>query len=374
MIGQKGIPATNGGVERHVEELGARLAQRGHEVVVFTRPSYTDPTLTEYRGMRLVSLPTVHTKHLDAAIHSYLAAWATWRDDYDIVHFHAIGPSLMAPIARLRGRRVVSTIHGQDWRRQKWGSFAKACLRAGEWVALTVPNATISVSNSLATRYREDGRRKVTYIPNGVVMTQGDDPNYLRQLGLESRGYILYAGRLVPEKAVHTLIEAHSRLGTDVPLVIAGDTSHSHGYAESLRRIADPERVHFVGYAYGRQLATLFRNAAVFVLPSTVEGQPLVLLEALAYGVPVIASDIPQNLEVLDDGAFTFPVGDAAALSATIGKALSRLDELLETVSESRLRILSDHDWDSVATRTEALYESVLAEPARSTSTEAAGY
>lgn len=359
MIGQKGIPATYGGVEHHVEELGARLAEFGHDVVVYTRPNYAERSLREYRGMRLVSLPTIDNKYLDATVHSFIAAWATWFGGFDVVHFHAIGPSLMSPIARLRGRGVVSTIHGQDWRRAKWGPLATMSLRLGEWMALHVPHATISVSSSLTTRYRNQGHSRVTYIPNGVTIGDGDDPDYLRGLGLEPRGYIFWAGRLVPEKAVQTLIDAYMALGTKVPLVIAGGTSHSDDYAAELQRNADPDRVRFIGYVYGDDLSTLFRNAALFVLPSIVEGQPIVLLEALAYGVPVIASDIAANLEVLDDGALTFPVGDAGSLTETLGWALAHLDELLTAAAETSAICLDEHDWDSVTRRTAALYARV---------------
>lgn len=357
MIGQKGVPATHGGVERHVEELGARLVDMGHDVVVFTRPNYTEPGLTKYRGMKLVSLPTVDSKHMDAAVHSLLAAFGTWFGGYDVVHFHAIGPSLMAPIARLRGRKVVATIHGQDWRRKKWGRFASVSLQLGEWTALHVPHATISVSHSLAERYHAEGHPRVTYIPNGVTIAKGNDMGYLREVELKPRRYILYAGRLVPEKGVHTLIEAYAKLDTDIPLVIAGDTSHSDEYVHELHAMADRSRVRFLGYVYGRKLATLFRNAAVFVLPSELEGQPLVLLEALAYGAPVIASDIPENVEVLDGDGLTFAVGSADALRGVLARALGDIDHLVGVASAARARALRDHDWSAVASRTAAIYE-----------------
>jgi glycosyltransferase involved in cell wall biosynthesis len=250
-------------------------------------------------------------------------------------------------------------VHGQDWRREKWGPLATMSLRLGEWMALHVPHATISVSSSLAARYRDEGRSRVTYIPNGVKVGDGDDPDYLRGLGLEPRGYMFWAGRLVPEKAVHMLIDAHMALGTKMPLVIAGDTSHSDDYVAELRRKADPDSVRFLGYVYGDELSTLFRNAALFVLPSTLEGQPIVLLEALAYGVPVVASDIPANLEVLDHDALMFRVGDADSLIEVLERALEHLDELLKAAADTRTRTLDEHDWGSVARRTAALYATV---------------
>jgi len=293
MIGQKGVPATFGGVERHVEELGAHLAQSGHEITVFTRPNYTEPTLGEHRGMRLKSLPTIGTKHLDAIVHSLLASCACWAGDYDIVHYHAIGPCLASPIARVRGRKVVATIHGQDWRRGKWGPLASTILRLAEWMALRVPHATICVSETLAATYRDTGHL-VHYIPNGITIDPGDDTTVLDEFGLLDRSYVLFAGRIVPEKGAHYLLEAYARVKPGLPLVVAGDSSNTDEYVRRLREEAAPG-VLFTGYQYGAKLAALYRHAALFVLPSDLEGLPLVLLEALAYGTPVLASDIPPQ-------------------------------------------------------------------------------
>lgn len=357
MIGQKGVPATHGGVERHVEELGARLVSLGHEVTVFTRPNYTDPSLTEHRGMRLVSLPTMGTKHLDAIVHSVLATFACWRGGYDIVHYHAIGPCLASPLARLRGRHVVATIHGQDWRRGKWGGVASETLRLGEWMALHIPHATISVSETLAQRYRDETGREVCYIPNGISFDPGDDTTVLTQHGLTDGDYVLFAGRLVPEKGAHYLVDAHGRCGTQLRLVIAGDSSNSDGYVADLRHSAGADVV-FTGYEYGARLAALFRHAALFVLPSDLEGLPIVLLEALAYGVPVLASDIAPNVEILGENGRYFCAGDPASLAIELAACLRDLGELQECarVLADRAR---DYDWDRVAEATEALYERV---------------
>jgi glycosyltransferase involved in cell wall biosynthesis len=360
MIGQKGVPATFGGVERHVEELGARLAELGHEVVVYTRPNYTEPGLSRYRGMTLVSLPTVDGKHLDATVHSLEAAFATWAGGFDVVHFHAIGPALMSPIAKLRGRKVVVTIHGQDWRRKKWGRVASMALQAGEWTALNVPDATISVSKGLADRYAAEGHDHVTYIPNGVSVAKGNDGGYLRELGLKPRGYILFAGRLVPEKGVDTLIAAHARLGGTLPLVIAGGSSHSDDYVAKLREAAAGRDVHFLGNVYGRKLATLFRNAGLFVLPSDLEGQPIVLLEALAYGAPIIASDIPENVEVLGDRGLTFRTRDEVDLAEVLQSAIGDMQRLIVQASARRDRALHEYDWSAIAARTLEVYQGLL--------------
>lgn len=358
MIGQKGLPATHGGIERHVEELGARIVQRGHEVTVFTRSNYSDPALREYRGMELRSLPTVGTKHLDAIVHSAEASFAVWGGGYDIVHYHALGPCLTSPIARLRGRGVVATIHGQDWRRQKWGSGASAVLRLGEWMALRVPMVTISVSRSLAATYTQQGRH-VEYIPNGVTLDCGDDPGLIEELGLSDGGYVLFAGRLVPEKGVHHLIAAYERSGLRMPLVIAGSSSMSDAYVEELRIAAGP-RVLFVGYRYGAQLAALFRHAALFVLPSDLEGLPIVLLEAIGYGASVLASDIAPNIEVLGDQGTYFHAGDVADLATQLVGGVSDVGEARQRAAALREVALTEYDWERIADATVALYERVV--------------
>jgi glycosyltransferase involved in cell wall biosynthesis len=359
MIGQKGVPATHGGVERHVEELGARLVRSGHEVTVFTRPNYTDRALAEHRGMRLVSVPTIGSKHLDAIVHAVLCSFRCWAGGYDIVHYHAIGPCLASPIARLRGRRVVATIHGQDWKRGKWGRSASAVLRVGEWMALSVPNETISVSRVLVDHYRESGHA-VHYIPNGVTIDAGDDVSVLNELGVADGTYVLFAGRLVPEKGLDHLVAALATMPDAPRLVVAGDSSHSDDYVAAIKVAAGP-RVHFAGYRYGPQLAALFRHAALFVLPSELEGLPIVLLEALAYGTPVLASDIPPNVEVLGDEGRYFRAGDISSLAQALSAAIVEGDAAKAVAMRRAPAAVRRYDWDEIARQTEDLYRSAIA-------------
>lgn len=358
MIGQKGIPATWGGIERHVEELSVRLADMGHEVVVYTRPNYSDPSLTEYRGVELRSLPTIGTKHLDAIVHCGLSTLAAWGDHFDIVHYHAIGPTLLAPLARLRGYKVVATIHGRDWQREKWGLVGRTALRAGEWAATHIPQATISVSETLADEYTRTGT-PVQFIPNGVSIPEGRDTSILEEFGLSNEPYVLFASRIVPEKGPHYLIEAWRRLGRPFKLVIAGDTSYSDEYVSRLRAAAE-DGVIFTGYVYGERLAALFAGAALFVLPSDLEGYPIVLLEAMALGTPSLASDIPQNIEVLGDHGTFFNAGDVGSLAERLDACMGRAGALKEEAEAYRREAARQHDWDLVAERTAEVYERIL--------------
>jgi glycosyltransferase involved in cell wall biosynthesis len=210
MIGQKGLPATFGGIEHHVEELGSRMAASGHEVTVFCRTNYGDGQRRQHRGMRLVELPTVGTKHLDAIVHSALATVVAMRGDFDIVHYHAIGPGALAVLPRLASRaKVVLTLHGLDDERAKWGRMAKAVLRTAGWISSRAPDAIIAVSRDLQRHYRDVRGRQTVYIPNGVCIREpGPTDPVLNRFGLTAGDYVLFVGRLVPEKAPDLLVRA----------------------------------------------------------------------------------------------------------------------------------------------------------------------
>ena len=358
MIGQRGIPATWGGVERHVEELSRRMVDRGHEVVVYTRPNYTDKDLKEYKGVEIRSLPTIGTKHLDAIVHCGMSTLNAWGSRFDIVHYHAIGPSLLVPLARMRGFRVVSTVHARDWQRDKWGGPATYALRVGEWNALHMANATISVSQTLAEMYRTDYPRtdSVHFIPNGVSLPDEDDPEILQELGIAGEPFILFAGRIAPEKGAHYLLDAWRMLGRPMKLVIAGDTSFTDRYAEEIKQ-SEREGVIFPGYVYDKRLAALFRNAALFVLPSDVEGYPIVLLEAQGHGAPVLASDIPQNIEALADHGRYFKASDVASLSEELAGCLENAADMKHRAEARRGDAVREYDWDLVTDKTLEVYE-----------------
>ena len=306
MIGARGVPATFGGVERHVEELGTRLAARGHQVIVYARTNYVEEQRDAWRGMSVRNLTTVDSKHLDAIVHSAKATIAAMRDRVDVVHYHAVGPGLPSALPRFASRaKVVHTIHGRDSERAKWSPAAQVVLRTAEWMSARVPDETIVVSRDLVEHYRRAHGRRTTYIPNGVDAPTARPPAVIAERwGLTTGSYLLFLGRLVPEKAPDLLIRAFRRLPGDLRLVIAGGSSFTDEYvAELEREAADDPRVVLAGYVFGEQLDELYSNAAAFVLPSYLEGLPLTLLEAASYGTPVVASDIPPNLEIVGSDA-----------------------------------------------------------------------
>ena len=366
MIGLRGVPATWGGVEHHVDQLGRRLVRRGHEVTVFGRTNYVADRWRHYQGMHVRMLPTLATKHLDAIAHSLLCTVDAAVRDYDIVHFHALGPGLCSPVARALGRaRVVQTVHGLDNLRSKWGGPARRILDAAEWLSPRVPDQTIVVSSSLERHFRERHHRSVTWIPNGVVPAERRAPRHVAERFGLAPGYALFVGRLVPEKAPDLLLRAYRHVDSDRPLVIAGDSSFTSDYVRELRALAaaDP-RVRLVGYVFGDDLAGLYSNAGVFVLPSALEGLPLTLLEAASYGTPAVASDIEPHVEVL--GASNAPArrlfqsGSVEGLASAISRSFD--DPTTERAAAEALRVdvLRRYDWDQAASLTEQVYERCL--------------
>lgn len=367
MIGQKGLPATFGGIEHHVEQMGRRLVERGHHVTVFCRRSYGQVSGGSYRGMRLRPAPTIGTKHLDAIVHSGTSTALAMTGGFDVVHYHGLGPGLVAALPRyLSGAAVVQTVHGLDHQRGKWGLPARVVLGTAYRLSGYVPDRTVVVSRALGQTYRDAFDRQCSYIPNGV-----DDPPHLppsgirQKWGLEPGRYLLFVGRFVPEKAPDLLLRAYRDVAGDLPLVMVGDSSFTDEYTGELHRLAagDP-RVRFTGFVYGDLLSQLYRYAAAFVQPSLLEGLPLTLLEAASYARPVVVSDIPPHREVLGDdsgpGRRTFAAGDQAALTQVLRTVLD--GDAAEAAGAQRLReqVQSGYRWDSATGDLERLYFEVI--------------
>jgi glycosyltransferase involved in cell wall biosynthesis len=366
MIGSRGVPARWGGIERHVEELSALLAERGHDVTVFCRSNYVQDGVPEYRGIRLRHLPTISSKHLDAIVHSALATSAAMASSFDIMHYHALGPGVMGVLPRyLSAAKVVQTIHGLDDQRAKWGRGATAVLRTAGWLSGRIPDATIVVSQDLRRHYQEHHRCQAIYIPNGVVPSAPRPPaTALARLGLLPGRYLLFVGRFVPEKAPDLLLRAFRRVAADDRLVLAGNSSFTGDYVQGLReRAAEDPRVVLAGFVYGVELEELYSNAAAFVLPSELEGLPLTLLEAAAAATPVVASSIPPHVEVIGEdgpGHRLVPPGDEAALARALAGVLGNRTRERAGALALRDRVERGYRWPDATATTERVYRWVL--------------
>ncbi|NWG00236.1 MAG: glycosyltransferase family 4 protein [Thermoanaerobaculaceae bacterium] len=368
-IGLKGLPVPWTGIEFHVDRIARGLAAAGHQVTAYVRPHYTDATLKEYRGVRLLHLPTIRSKHLDASVHSFLAAVDALFRHYHVVHFHCIGPGFFSFIPRLSGKRVVCTVHRLDWQSDKWGRLARWALRVGEWVVVHAAHRLIVVSKDLEAYFWETYGRRAVFIPNGIDPVQPRPPQEIsRRWGLAGGDYVLFLGRLSPEKRVDWLIRAFRALprpecdGKPVKLVIAGGCNATEPYVAALRQSAgDDSRVVFAGFVSGTLKEELLSNAALFVLPSRVEGMPIVLLEAKAYGICCLASDIPSHRELIHDGVDgrLFAAEDAGDLLAKLQETLDDGEARVRLVAAARQRIASRLLWDDVVARTLAVYRGV---------------
>lgn len=358
VTGTRGIPDIQGGVETHCEQLYPRIAAMGHDVTVIRRTPYVTPEnrRDEFRGVKLADVYAPRKKSVEAIVHTFLAVLKAKRLKPDVLHIHAIGPSLMVPFARLLGMKVVTTNHGPDYDRQKWGRVARTALRLGERFGTKFSNKVIVISNVIANILRDNyGRTDTELIFNGVNMpVKSTERNFLREWGIDGKPYIVALGRFVREKGFHDLIETYkiSGLEDSYNLVIAGDSDHPDEYSEALKKQAAEAGVVLTGFIKGERLNQLMSNASLFVLPSYHEGLPIALLEAMSYDLDVIVSDIPANrIPELEAGDF-FPAGDVAAL-ATL------LKEKSVAHRATREYNLANYDWDAIAARTVHVYRKV---------------
>jgi glycosyltransferase involved in cell wall biosynthesis len=360
MVGQKGLPATYGGIERHVEEISARLAARGHDVTVFCRSHYSVMREEYYRGIRLVRYPSINTKHLDTASHVGLCSLDYLLRRYDVVHFHALGPSMFSYLPRLRRTRSLVTVHGLDWEREKWGKMAAWVLKRCEYPAAHFPSRTIVVSKTLHDYFADKYGVEPAVIPNGANLPALRPLDRIRKFGLTGERYVLFVGRLVPEKGVHYLAEAFAQLEGEidptVKLVLAGGTSFSDDYVQKLESYQS-DRIRMVGYVYGEELEELWSNAYIAAQPSTLEGLSISLLEALSYGKCVLTSDIPENVEVTGTAAPSFKSRDVDDLREKLRHLIERPDVVREYERQGRDLVERDYSWDRIVVSLEELYD-----------------
>ena len=364
MIGQKGFPPIHGGIEKHVAELATRLGSDGFTIDIYSRPHYSEASgPTDLPGVAVRRLPSVPTKHLDAISHTFLATAHSLFQRYDIVHYHALGPGLLSGVPRwLGGARTVVTVHGLDWQRDKWGGFARAVLKMGEAASVTFPQRTIVVSRALRDYYRDQHKRATTYIPNGIVPPtyRARDLLYAHDV---DKPFVLFVGRLVPEKGCHFLLEAWGRLPAELrashQLVIAGDAGFTPGYVEGLKNSAPPG-VCFLGYVHGPVLEELFSEAEVMVLPSTLEGLSITLLEGMSYARCCLVSDIPPNLEAAAGHAEVFENGNVAQLRDKLAALMTDPERREQLGREGQLHAIENYSWDRVAGMTGDLYREIM--------------
>ncbi len=359
VLGLRGFPGIQGGIETHAENLYPLLVKLGCDVEVVGRAPYmAHANNDEWRGVKFRRLWSPRTKSLETIIHTFLGVLYAGIKRPDILHIHAIGPALMTPLARLLGMKVVITHHGADYERQKWGGFSRRVLRAGEWAGMRFSQQRIVISDVIGELVRRRHARNSVLIHNGVVLPQLlATTTALQKFNLTPGRYVLLVSRLVPEKRHLDLIEAFFSAHMDGwKLALVGASDHPDDYTRAVeeRAQATPDVV-CTGFQSGLDLQELYVHAGIFVLPSSHEGLPIALLEALSFGLPVIASDIPANLEIGLEKDRYFPLGEIGALAALLRKAAEQ-PFTEEQRQAQRAWVQERYDWERIAQQTYATY------------------
>lgn len=365
MLGHKRIPSREGGVEIVVEELCTRMVKLGHEVTCYNRKGHHvsgkdfDKEVSDtYEGIEIKNVFTIDKKGIAAMIASVTGAIAATFGKFDIVHFHAEGPCAMLWLPKLFGKRCIATIHGLDHQRAKWGKLASTYIMLGEKCAAKYADEIIVLSEGVQEYFRKTYGRETQFIPNGVNRPVVREPRIIKEkFGLGKDDYMLFLGRLVPEKGIRYLVEAFRQVETDKKLVIAGGSSDTDAFAEELKELAKgDERILFTGFVQGKELDELYSNAYLYTLPSDLEGMPLSLLEAMSYGNCCLVSDIEECASVVEDKALVFKKSDVQDLKEKLQEACDDKETVQKYKDEAADFICKKYNWDEVVEKTLELY------------------
>lgn len=365
MLGHKRIPSREGGVEIVVEELSTEMVNTGHNVTCYNRSGhhvsgkdFDGENVKNYKGVRLKNVLTIDIKGLAAMTSSFFAAIRCAFSRYDVVHFHAEGPCAMIWLTKLFGKRSIATIHGLDWQRAKWSGFAKKYIKFGEKTAVKFADEIIVLSKGVQEYFLENYNRKTVFIPNGVNRPVLREAKLIYdKFGLKKDNYILFLGRLVPEKGIKYLIEAFKQTKTTKKLVIAGGSSDTEEFTNEIKALSsDDDRIIFTGFVQGEMLDELYSNAYIYTLPSDLEGMPLSLLEAMSYGNCCLVSDIAECSEVVEDKAVVFKKSDTDDLKEKLQFLCDNEAEVKRYKDVSADFICNKYNWNDIVEQTLELY------------------
>lgn len=369
MLGHKRIPSREGGIEVVVEELAVRMVEKGHSVTCYNRrghnvagAEFDGEKINEWNGIKLKDVFTINRRGLAAVTSSVFGCLKTAFGKYDIVHIHAEGPAFMCWVPKLFGKKIVVTVHGLDHQRAKWGKFASAYIMMGEKNAVRFADEIIVLSSGVQNYFMKTYGRKTRFIPNGVNEPKKRSAEKITDLwGLKKNNYILYLGRIVPEKGERYLIKAFKQIKTDKKLVIAGGSSDTDSFMNELKELAgDDSRIIFTGFVQGRIKHELYSNSYIYTLPSDLEGMPLSLLEGMSYGNCCLTSDIPECTDVVEDKAVIFKKGNVDDLKEKLQMLCEHPEFVDKYKKEAEAFILNKYNWDEVVRKTIQLYKSAI--------------
>ena len=368
MIGHKRIPSREGGVEVVVEQLSKRLVKKGHQVEVYNRKgkNVQDKNvdnnvrkLKNYEGAKIITIPTINKKGIDAFLYSFFASFRALFGHYDVLHYHAEGSCAMLWIPHLFHKKIIVTIHGLDWQRSKWGGFATKYIKYGEKCAAKYADEIIVLSKGVQKYFKDTYGRETVVIPNGVEKPEIKEARIIKnKYGLDKDSYILFLARIVPEKGLDYLIDAYNKIETDKKLVIAGGASHTNNYLQHIKeKVKSNENIIMTGFVQGEELDELYSNCYLYCLPSDIEGMPLSLLEAMSYGDCCLTSDITECSEVIQEKGILF---EKSSVKELIQKLQFLCDDnkiVKKYKDEAQKYILKKYNWDDVVDETTKLYE-----------------
>ena len=363
MFGQKRL-SREGGIEIVVKELSTRMVREGHKVTCYNRKGHhvsgaEYDNRIEYEGVCQKYVPTIERKGFAAVSSSFFAALGSAFGNYDVVHIHAEGPAFFSWLPKMFGKRVIVTIHGIDWQREKWkAGFGSKFIRQGEKNAVKYADEIIVLSKGVQKYFKDTYGRDTCFIPNGVNRPEVQEAKLITEkFGLTKDSYILFLGRLVPEKGIRYLVEAYQNVKTDKKLVIAGGSSDTDSFMKELKDLAKgDERIVFTGFVQGKMLDELYSNAYLYTLPSDLEGMPLSLLEAMSYGNCCLVSNIPECAEVVEDKALLFEKSNVNELVTTLQNACEKKEMVWKFKHEAADFICGKYNWDDVVKKTVELY------------------
>lgn len=366
MLGHKRIPSREGGVEIVVEELSTRMVKLGHEVTCYNRrgkhaldKKQKLNSEKEYKGVKIKKVLTIDKKGLAAMTSSFFGTLKILFSKNEVVHYHAEGPCAMIPLIKIFSKKkIIVTIHGLDWQRAKWGGFATKYIKFGEKMAAKYADEIIVLSKNVQNYFKKEYNRDTIFIPNGVNKPEIIKADIItNKYDLKKDDYILFLGRIVPEKGIHYLIDAFNKIKSDKKLVIAGGASDTNTYyAELKEKAKNNKNIVFTGFVQGKELAELYSNAYIYCLPSDLEGMPLSLLEAMSYGNCCVTSDIEECSEVIEDKGVTFKKSNVKALEKVLQQLCDNEKEVKKYKKEAQAYILEKYNWDDVTKNTLELY------------------
>lgn len=355
-MGIRGIPANYGGFETFAEELCTRLVQRGHDVTVYGRSNTIQFEGKEYKGVRLVILPTLANKYFDTVAHTFLCVFHSLTQRYDAVLICNSVNSLFSFIPRLAGQKVALNVDGLEWQRAKWNAIGKAVYRLSEFLATFLPDHVVTDSTTIQSYYRMKFGRDSTFIPYGAPEKRVETDEVLNKYGLQSRKYVLYVSRLEPENNAHVVVKAYEKTKTDMPLVVVGDAPYNEKYISDLKSTKD-KRIIFTGYVFGSGYHELQSHAYCYVQATEVGGTHPALLEGMGYGNCIVANTVPEHVEVLEEAGVYFDAKNPRSLTDKLQTLLDNPKLVEKHRALAKARAEAHYSWDGVTSDYEALFK-----------------